>query len=86
MVGNGISAINSIKGSTEVFDMDPLSLLRSRLLGSVNFPTVVEEVGDLDSPVGRLVTPSLIKLGRVVGEACLKWPEITGKSQVGEIL
>lgn len=27
-----------------VFDMDPLSLLRSRLLGSVNFPTVVEEI------------------------------------------
>ena len=29
----------------EVFDLDPMSLLRSRLLGSVNFPTEVEEAG-----------------------------------------
>lgn len=27
-----------------VFDIDPMSLLRSRLLGSVNFPTEVEEI------------------------------------------
>lgn len=37
-------AIGEVVGRiSEVFDIDPMSLLRSRLLGSVNFPTVVEE-------------------------------------------
>ena len=32
-----------VDSTLEVFDIDPMSLLRSRLLGSVNFPSEVEE-------------------------------------------